>query len=171
MEDNDGENKIGMGPDIDLMNSDLHIVQDVEADLEEYTRLNRLGRFGEASKLFRETLHRHLGCFAVLAEHCNALLYQGNYAHASLVLHDSIAKQAVSATGFLRFTTSELHFLRVSLTYVNIFAERGYYTGSTDARKAVFQARWYRDTIAATDPRQLVDVEVCLDKRTLKALC
>jgi hypothetical protein len=163
MEVNNIENEMGMGSDIDLMNSDLHIVQDVEADLEEYTRLNRLGRFGEASRLFRETLQRHLGCFAVLAEHCNALLYQGDYVQASLVLQDSIGKQTLSATGSLRFERSELHFLHLCHAYVNIFAERSYFIGLREARIAVSQARWYRDTIAATDPRRLMDVEVSLE--------
>lgn len=161
---NDGHEP-GMGPDIDLLCSDLQIVQDVEEDLEQYTRLVRLGRFGEASKLFRETLHRHLGCFAVLAEHCNALLYQGNYAQAYLVLKDAIARQEASATGSVRFETSEVHFLRVFLTYVKMFAEKDKYIGRREAKSALSQARWYRNSITATDPRELMDVEVCFGNK------
>lgn len=156
---NDGQ-ETGMGPDIEILNSDLHIVQDIEEDLEAYTRLNRLGRFGEAFRLFRETLHRHLGCFAVLAEHCNALIYQGNYGHASLVLYDSIARQQALTTGLTPFKPSEMHFLRLTSTYVNLLSERQTYTGPPWAVNATSQARWYRDTISATGPLELMDVEV-----------
>jgi hypothetical protein len=162
MDDHHDGHEMGMGSDIDLTNSDLHIVQDVEEDLEAYTRLNRLGRFGEASRLFKETLYRHLGCFAVLAEHCSALLYQGNYIRACLVLKDSIARQEASTTGCPRFATSEMHFLRVVLTYVKILAETDKYTDSKEAKIAVSRARWYRDTITSAGPRELVDIQVRL---------
>lgn len=160
MEDNHSEPTMGMGPDIDLLDSKVHIVQDVEEDLEEYTRLTRIGRFGDASKFFRETLHRHTGCFAVLAEHCNALVYQGDFRSASLVLSAAIGRQEASVTGSERFQASELHFLRALLAYVNVFANTDGVMERSDARRTVCQARWYRDNITATEPRKLLDVEV-----------
>lgn len=170
MEEDHNEPTMGMGPDIDLMDSTIHIIQDVEEDLEEYTRLTRIGHFGDASKFFRETLHRHLGCFAVLAEHCNALIYQGDYKSASAVLSASIARQEASVTGPERFRASEVHFLRVLLAYVNVFAEIKRHVSRTEVKSTVTHARWYRDSITATDPRKLLDVEVYHGSRPKQGL-
>ncbi|KAG9569855.1 hypothetical protein KCU71_g3276, partial [Aureobasidium melanogenum] len=128
------------GPEADtkLMDPDIAIVQDVEEDLEDYSRLVKLGRFGEASVFFREVLHRSLNHFAVLAEHCNALIEQGDFLNAELILSHSIGRQLRSARGSDRFEPDELQLLQLLLAYVSIYKGLN---SEQEEEEALIQAR------------------------------
>ena len=148
-------------PEIHLMSPDFQIMQDIEEDLEDYSRLSKLGRFGEASRLFRETLHRHLGCFAVLVEHCNVLIDQEDFENAELILSHSIKRQEMFATGPERFGSSESHLLRLLLIYASeCKCKDG--SGTAGGEKAtLFKARWHRDSVTVSSAEDLTDVQVC----------
>jgi hypothetical protein len=50
---------------------------DISQDLERLSRLNRLGHYNEAEKLFKARLASHLDFFPVVAEYADLLLEQG----------------------------------------------------------------------------------------------
>ncbi|GMF87711.1 unnamed protein product [Aspergillus oryzae] len=58
---------------------DLYGAMDVAPDLEQLSRLNRLGRFKEGIILFNERLAPHLDFFPVVAEYADLLLEQANF--------------------------------------------------------------------------------------------
>ena len=55
------------------------IEEDVEAELEEFVRLNRIGRFDEAHEVFDECLEPYQEWFPVAAEFADCLLHQCRY--------------------------------------------------------------------------------------------
>ncbi|KAH0279871.1 hypothetical protein KCU91_g1427, partial [Aureobasidium melanogenum] len=146
------------GPEADtkLMDPDIAIVQDVEEDLEDYSRLVKLGRFGEASVFFREVLHRSLNHFAVLAEHCNALIEQGDFLNAELILSHSIGRQLRSARGSDRFEPDELQLLQLLLAYVSIYKGLN---SEQEEEEALIQARWSRTLVDVSSPSNVTDVQ------------
>ncbi|KAJ5680282.1 hypothetical protein N7536_011421 [Penicillium majusculum] len=66
---------------------DLDAAVDINPDLECLSRLNRLGHFKEASRLFEERLVIHVDFFPVVAEYADVLLEQGSFGH----LHDFLS--------------------------------------------------------------------------------
>jgi hypothetical protein len=64
------------------MHFDLDIGLDVNADIEELSRLNQLGHFNEAILLFHERLASHVDFFPVTAEYVDLLLEQGSFRDA-----------------------------------------------------------------------------------------
>ena len=151
------EAEIQLNQDIRLMGPDIDIVQDIEQDLEDYSRLAKLGRFGEASALFREVLSRNLNCFAVLAEHCHALVDQGDFTNAELILSDCLSRQSKSARGSDCFEPDEKQLLRLLLAYVRVYS--GYDQRQEEA-EALIQARWSCTLVNVLDPGELTDVQV-----------
>ncbi|THZ12122.1 hypothetical protein D6C90_10419 [Aureobasidium pullulans] len=145
--------------EIQLMSPDFQIMQDIEEDLEDYSRLCKLGRFGEASRLFRETLHRHLGCFAVLVEHCNVLIDQEDFENAELVLNHSIKRQEMFATGPERFGSSELHLLRLLLIYASKCKCKDGSDAAGGEKATLIKARWNRDSVTVSNVEDLTDVQ------------
>lgn len=141
-----------------LMDPDIAVVQDVEADLEDYSRQVKLGRFGEASIFFREVLHRSLNHFAVLAEHCNALIDQGDFLNAKLLLSHSIACQSRSARGSDRFEPDELQLLQLLSSYVSMYKALD---SQQEEEEALIQARWSRTLLDVSSPSEVTDVQVC----------
>jgi hypothetical protein len=146
-------------PDIQLVSPDLKIIQDVEKDLEDYSKLGKLGRFGEAARFFKETLHRHERCFAVLAEHCHVLIDQGDFENAKLVLNDSIKRQEVSAPGCPQFESSEMDLLHLLRIYVERYDDE--FVFGKEAENILCRARSYVASITASSPADLSDVQVC----------
>lgn len=58
----------------------MDIEDDLEVQLEEFSRLKRLGRFGAARELFQRELAEHTAySLPVLIEHADMLYDQGNY--------------------------------------------------------------------------------------------
>lgn len=147
----------GSEADTRLMDPEISIVQDVEEDLEYYSRLVKLGRFGKATIFFREVLHRGLNHFAVLAEHCNALIDQGDFVNAELMLSHSINCQSISARHSEPFEPDQLQLLRLLLAYVSIYNGRGQ---QQEEAKALIQARWSRTLLDTLDPNKITDVQV-----------
>ncbi|KAJ5425407.1 hypothetical protein N7465_000477 [Penicillium sp. CMV-2018d] len=66
---------------------DLEAAVDINPDLECLSRLNRLGHFKEASRLFEERLVVHVDFFPVVAEYSDLLLEQGSFGQ----LHDFLS--------------------------------------------------------------------------------
>ncbi|OQD69825.1 hypothetical protein PENPOL_c002G04714 [Penicillium polonicum] len=66
---------------------DLDAAVDINPDLECLSRLNRLGNFKEASRLFEERLVIHVDFFPVVAEYADLLLEQGSFGQ----LHDFLS--------------------------------------------------------------------------------
>ncbi|KAG9569380.1 hypothetical protein KCU71_g592, partial [Aureobasidium melanogenum] len=145
----------GSEGDTRLINPEISIVQDVEEDLEDYSRLVKIGRFGEASVFFREVLHRSLNHFAVLAEHCNALIEQGDFLNAELILSHSIGRQSRCARRSERFEPDELQLLRLLLAYVSIHNEHD----QQEEEVALEQARWSHTLLEIQGPSKVTDVQ------------
>lgn len=138
-----------------LMGPDIDIVQDVEQDLEDYSRLAKLGRFGEASAFFGEILSRNLNCFAVLAEHCYTLADQGDFTNVELTLADSLNRQSHTQASDC-FERDENQLLRLLLAYTRMF-------NGHDQRQegeAVIQARWSLTLVNVSNSSELTDVQV-----------
>lgn len=146
-----------LNQDIRLMGPDIDIVQDVEQDLEDYSRLAKLGRFGEASAFFGEVLSRNLNCYAVLAEHCHALVDQGDFTNAELILSDCLSRQSKSARGPDCFEPEEKQLLRLLLAYVRIYNG---HDQRQEEGEALIQARWSGTLINVSSSTELTDVQV-----------
>jgi hypothetical protein len=60
---------------------DLDAAVDINPDLECLSRLNRLGHFKEAARIFEERLIAYVDFFPVVAEYADLLLEQGSFGH------------------------------------------------------------------------------------------
>lgn len=159
MDNDSNKDALNNEPEIQLMSPDFQIMQDIEEDLEDYSRLGKLGRFGEAARFFKETLHRHERCFAVLAEHCHVLIDQGDFENAKLVLNDSIKRQEISAPGCPQFESSEMDLLHLLRIYVERYDDE--FVFGKEAENILCRARSYVASITASSPADLSDVQVC----------
>ena len=56
---------------------EYEIEEDVEAELEEFVRLNHIGQFKEAHELFDECLRHHADWYPISAEYADLLLREG----------------------------------------------------------------------------------------------
>ncbi|KAK6003636.1 hypothetical protein QM012_009407 [Aureobasidium pullulans] len=155
MEEHSSEADTQLSQDIHLMGPDIDIIQDIEQDLEDYSRLAKLGRFGAASAFFEEVLSRNLSCFAVLAEHCHALIDQGDFMNAELILSDCLNRQSKSVRGADCFEPDEKQLLSLLLTYVRIF--NGLYQRQEEETST--QIRWSFSLIDVSDSTKLTDAQ------------
>ena len=57
---------------------ECEIEEDVEAELEEFVRLNRTGRFTDAHQLYDECLSSHVSWYPIAAEYADCLLREGD---------------------------------------------------------------------------------------------
>ncbi|RYP05470.1 hypothetical protein DL765_009834 [Monosporascus sp. GIB2] len=84
--DIDVSENVNSDGDIGLLDMEFDIEEDIQAELEDFIFLSRLGLFREARELFKQNLEPHLGFFPVLAEFADMLLEEGAYAELSQLL-------------------------------------------------------------------------------------
>jgi hypothetical protein len=58
---------------------EYEIQEDITAELDVFVRLSRLGLFGQANAVFKDSLNDHLNLFPVIAEYADSLLEQRRY--------------------------------------------------------------------------------------------
>ncbi|CAI7663417.1 unnamed protein product [Penicillium crustosum] len=86
---------------------DLDAAVDINPDLECLSRLNRLGHFKEASRLFEERLVIYMDFFPVVAEYADLLLEQGSFGH----LHDFLSTRLKDSR--VEYSEGEVQLMRL----------------------------------------------------------
>lgn len=89
---------------------EMDIEDDLEVQLEEFSRLKRLGRFGAAQELFQRELAEHTYSLPILVEHADLLYDQGDYrGFSDLVLgyRQRLSKRDFNAIEQLLFELNE----------------------------------------------------------------
>ncbi|KAJ5388981.1 uncharacterized protein N7496_000049 [Penicillium cataractarum] len=108
---------LGTGYNDFTVHLDLETGLDINADIEQLSRLNQLGHFNEAISLFHERLARHVDFFPVTAEYADLLLEQGSFGDAHAFLTARLRDMAST------FSELELRLLGLLKSFAEIYTK------------------------------------------------
>jgi hypothetical protein len=96
----------------------MDLQEDLEDQLDELTRLSRLGHFSSAKEFFNENLQHYVNNPYVLVQYANLLLHQGDFKSVTLLKDDVIYKREAEQPN-----SEELEMLRVNWELMQILAK------------------------------------------------
>lgn len=133
---------------------DLDAAVDINPDLECLSRLNRLGHFKEASRLFEERLVIYMDFFPVVAEYADLLLEQGSFGH----LHDFLSTRLKDSR--VEYSEGEVQLMRLVKSLAEMYT-RGALIPALEMAVEVL-GLWERET--KDDPpwsKWSIGIQVC----------